>query len=50
MKAESRAAVGAWILLDAECWIDRDGAGLAMAQLADARGCFRRAIQSLVIE
>ncbi|MEA2916808.1 MAG: hypothetical protein QOJ15_8889 [Bradyrhizobium sp.] len=46
----ARQPVGAWILLDGESWIGPDGAGLAMARLADARGYFGRAIQSLVIE
>jgi hypothetical protein len=46
----SREPAGDWILLDAESWIGPDGAGLAMARLADARGYFGRAIQSLVIE
>jgi hypothetical protein len=46
----SREPAGDWILLDAETWIGPDGAGLAMARLADARGYFGRAIQSLVIE
>jgi acyl-coenzyme A thioesterase PaaI-like protein len=46
----AREPVGEWILLDAESWIGRDGAGLAMARLADARGYFGRAVQSLVIE
>jgi acyl-CoA thioesterase len=46
----ARQPVGAWILLDGESWIGRDGAGLAMARLADERGYFGRAIQSLVIE
>ena len=46
----SREPVGDWILLDAESWIGPDGAGLAMARLADERGYFGRAIQSLVIE
>ena len=46
----SREPDGDWILLDAESWIGPDGAGLAMARLADARGYFGRAIQSLVIE
>jgi acyl-CoA thioesterase len=46
----ARQPVGAWILLDAESWIGPDGAGLAMARLADARGYFGRAVQSLVIE
>ena len=46
----SRQPVGEWILLDAESWIGRDGAGLAMARLADVKGYFGRTIQSLVIE
>jgi hypothetical protein len=46
----ARQPVGEWILVDAESWIGPDGAGLAMARLADARGYFGRAIQSLVIE
>jgi hypothetical protein len=46
----SREPAGDWILLDAESWIGSDGAGLAMARLADERGYFGRAIQSLVIE
>ena len=46
----AREPVGEWILLDAESWIGPDGAGLAMARLADINGCFGRAIQSLVIE
>jgi Thioesterase-like superfamily len=46
----ARAPVGDWILLDAESWIGPDGAGLAMARLADQRGYFGRAIQSLVVE
>jgi hypothetical protein len=50
MKAVPCASVGAWILLDAESRIGPDGAGLAAARLADRRGYFRRAVQSLVIE
>ena len=46
----ARQPVGEWILLDAESWIGPDGAGLAMARLADSRGYFGRAVQSLVIE
>jgi hypothetical protein len=46
----ARQPVGEWILLDAESWIGPDGAGLAMARLADHRGYFGRAVQSLVIE
>jgi len=46
----AREPVGDWILLDAESWIGADGAGLAMARLADRSGYFGRAVQSLVIE
>src|SRR4030081_2451872 len=46
----ARQPVGAWILLDAESWIGPDGAGLAMARLADKRVYFARAIKTLVIE
>jgi hypothetical protein len=46
----AREPVGEWILLDGESWIGPDGAGLAMARLADRQGTFGRAIQSLVIE
>jgi acyl-CoA thioesterase len=46
----ARQPVGEWILLDAESWIGPDGAGLAAARLADERGYFGRAVQSLVIE
>jgi hypothetical protein len=46
----ARQPVGPWILLDAESWIGPDGAGLATARLADQRGYFGRAVQSLVIE
>jgi hypothetical protein len=46
----ARQAVGAWILLEAESRIGPDGAGLAMARLADQRGYFGHVIQSLVIE
>jgi hypothetical protein len=46
----SRQPEGEWMLLDAESWIGPGGAGLAMARLADGRGYFGRAIQSLVIE
>ena len=45
-----REGRGEWILLDAESWIRPDGAGLAMARLADVKGYFGRAVQSLVIE
>jgi acyl-CoA thioesterase len=46
----ARQPLGQWILLDAESWIGADGAGLAMARLADQRGYFGRAVQSLVVE
>jgi hypothetical protein len=46
----AREPVGEWVLLDAETWIGPDGAGLAMARLADRGGYFGRAVQSLVIE
>jgi len=46
----TREPVGEWILLDAESWIGPEGAGLAMAQLADRSGYFGRCVQSLVIE
>jgi hypothetical protein len=46
----AREPLGEWILLDAESWIGPDGAGLAMARLADTQGYFGRAVQSLVVE
>lgn len=46
----ARMPVGEWILLDAESAIGPDGAGLAIARLADIKGYFGRAVQSLVIE
>ena len=46
----AREPVGEWILLDAESTIGPDGAGLATARLADEKGYFGRAVQSLVIE
>jgi hypothetical protein len=46
----AREPVGEWILVDAESWIGSDGAGLVMSRLADTRGYFGRAVQSLVIE
>jgi hypothetical protein len=46
----ARYPVGAWVLLDAQSVIGPDGAGLATARLADERGYFGRAVQSLVIE
>jgi hypothetical protein len=46
----ARQPVGAWILLDAESCIGREGAGFSAARLADEHGYFGRAVQSLVIE
>jgi hypothetical protein len=46
----ARPPVGDWILLDSESWIGPDGAGLAASKLADIKGYFGRAVQSLVIE
>jgi hypothetical protein len=46
----AREPVGEWILLDAECWIGPDGAGLSIARIADSGGYFGRAAQSLVVE
>jgi acyl-Coa thioesterase superfamily protein/acyl-CoA thioesterase superfamily protein len=46
----AREPVGEWILLDAVSWIGPDGAGLAVARLADMKGYFGRCAQSLVIE
>jgi hypothetical protein len=46
----ARMPVGEWILLDAETWLGDKGAGLACARLADQRGYFGRAAQSLVVE
>jgi acyl-Coa thioesterase superfamily protein/acyl-CoA thioesterase superfamily protein len=46
----AREPVGEWILLNAVSWIGPDGAGLAMARLADTKGYFGRCTQSLVIE
>jgi Thioesterase-like superfamily len=46
----ARLPEGEWILSDAESWVAEDGTGLAMARLADERGTFGRAIQSLLIE
>lgn len=46
----AREPVGDWILLDAISWIGPDGAGLALARLADQSGYFGQVAQSLVIE
>lgn len=45
----AREPIGEWILLDAHTWVGPDGAGLAMARLADTTGYFGRCVQSLVI-
>jgi len=46
----ARPPVGEWILLDGESWVGPDGMGLAISRMADKRGYFGRAVQSLVIE
>jgi hypothetical protein len=46
----AREPEGEWILSDAESWVAADGTGLAMCRLADERGTFGRAVQSLLIE
>jgi hypothetical protein len=46
----AREPEGEWILSDAECWVGEDGTGLAMCRLADGRGTFGRAVQSLLVE
>ena len=46
----ARMPEGEWIFSDAETWAGDDGTGLAMARLADRRGYFGRAVQSLLLE
>jgi hypothetical protein len=46
----AREPEGEWILSDAESWVAEDGTGLAMCRLADERGTFGRAVQSLLLE
>lgn len=46
----ARYPAGDWILVNAESYSGRDGAGLSIARLADAQGYFGRVIQSLVVE
>lgn len=46
----ARAPQGEWMFSDAETWVGDDGTALAMTRLADTRGWFGRAVQSLVIE
>ncbi len=45
----ARYPAGDWILVNAESYSGRDGAGLSIARLADAQGYFGRVIQSLVV-
>ena len=46
----AREPAGEWILSDAESWVAEDGTGLAITRLADERGTFGRAVQSLLLE
>ena len=46
----AREPVGEWLLLDAETWAGPDSIGIATARLADRRGYFGRAVQSLLFE
>jgi acyl-CoA thioesterase len=46
----ARAPEGEWIFSDAETWAGEDGQGLAMTRLADRKGYFGRAVQSLLLE
>jgi len=41
---------GEWILLDAETWVGPDSVGIAAARLADTKGYFGRAVQSVIFE
>jgi acyl-CoA thioesterase len=45
----ARRPVGEWIMLTANAWIDGNGSGLGYGELADEKGFFGRAVQSLVI-
>jgi hypothetical protein len=45
-----REPAGDWILLDAETWVGPDSVGIAAARLADTRGYFGRAVQSVIFE
>ena len=47
---QPREPVGEWILLDAETWVGPDSVGIAAARLADTRGYFGRAVQSVIFE
>lgn len=46
----SRDPAGEWILLDAETWLGPEGGGLAFARLADRKGYFGRAVQTILVE
>jgi hypothetical protein len=46
----AREPVGEWILLDAETWVGPDSVGIAAARLADTKGYFGRAVQSIIFE
>jgi hypothetical protein len=46
----ARLPEGEWIYSDAETWAGDDGVGLSMTRLADRRGYFGRAVQSLLLE
>lgn len=45
-----REPEGEWILLDAETWAGPDSVGIAAARLADPKGYFGRAVQSIIFE
>jgi len=45
-----REPEGEWILLDAETWVGPDSVGIAAARLADTKGYFGRAVQSIIFE
>ena len=46
----AREPEGDWIFSDAETWAGPDGIGTAVARLADRRGPFGHAIQTLILE
>lgn len=45
----ARKPVGEWIMLAASAWMSDNGSGLGYGELADEKGFFGRAVQSLVI-
>jgi hypothetical protein len=45
-----REPIGAWILVDAECWAGGEGRGVTHARLGDERGWFGRAMQTTIFE